>query len=203
MVTRCKHMKFYSPGMQVPRQVMTGNKPDVRYLFRFGSLCRVLLPLEKRQHKFHTYTEDCCYLGPCPLGKGTRFLRIINMQTMVRDDCVVYGDILPFRSVGGKGAAVKIGSKSAAWDDVHCVFPIRESVRSAMGVYRSLCLLVCRFINRDCSRKRFCTAYLSPDATSVSRLCVEPSASLWLPGGRARLRPGSGGSPAAPHSKLR
>ena len=58
------------------------------------------------------------YLGPCPLGKGTRFLRLKNMQVYVRDDCVVYGDVLPFRSVGGKGAAVQISSKSAANEDL-------------------------------------------------------------------------------------
>ena len=99
-------------------EVMTGNKPDVRYIFRFGCLVRVLLPLELRKHKFDTYTEDCVYLGPCPLGKGTRFLRLKNMQVYVRDDCVVYGDILPFRSVGGKGAAVQIDSRSAANNDI-------------------------------------------------------------------------------------
>ena len=32
--------------------------------------------------------------------EGTRFLRVKSKQTYVRDDCVVYGDILPFRSVG-------------------------------------------------------------------------------------------------------
>ena len=53
-----------------------------------------------------------------PVGKGTRFLRLRNMTVYVRDDSVVYGDILPFRSVGGKGAAVNISSKSAAENDV-------------------------------------------------------------------------------------
>ena len=39
------------------------------------------------------------------------------------------------------------------------------------GGDRSLCLLVCRFINRDCFRKRFCTTYFTPDAASVRRVC--------------------------------
>ena len=41
----------------------------------------------------------------------------------------------------------------------HCVrVPIRKYVCSAMGVYRTSCLLVCRFINRE-FRKRFCSTY--------------------------------------------
>ena len=66
-------------------ELKTGSKPDVRYFHRFGLLARVLLPLELRKHKFHTYTEDCVYLGICPEGKGTRFLRLSNRQV-----CVVF-----------------------------------------------------------------------------------------------------------------
>ena len=66
----------------------------------------MLLPLELRRHKFHTYTEDCVYLGPGPNGHGTRFLRLKNMTVYVRYDCVVYGDVMPLRSVGGKETSV-------------------------------------------------------------------------------------------------
>ena len=65
------------------------------------------------------------------------------------------------------------------------------------GVYRSRCLLVRRFINRECFRKRFCSTYLSPDATSVRRLCVVLSGSLWLRRGE-ELRSGERGCPAPP-----
>jgi hypothetical protein len=93
-------------GWKTRYELATGSKPDVRYLFRCGCLARVLLPLELRRHKFHTYTEDCVYLGPGPNGHGTRFIRLKNLTVYVRDDCVVYGDVMPFRSVGGKETSV-------------------------------------------------------------------------------------------------
>ena len=96
----------------------TGAKPDVSRLQRFGCLCRVLKPLELRKHKFDAYTEDCCYLGPCPLGKGTRFVRLSNSKVYVRDDCVVYNDVMPFRSTGGKGSPLSVRLSSAAEHDV-------------------------------------------------------------------------------------
>ena len=50
------------------------------------------------------------------------------------------------------------------------LFPLFLQSESDLGD-RSLCLLVCRFINRDCFRKRFCTTYFTPDAASVRRVC--------------------------------
>ena len=96
----------------------TGSKPDVRGVQRFGCLCRVLKPLELRKHKFDTYTEDCVYLGLCPHGHGTRFLRLSNSKVYVRDDCVVYNDVMPFRSTGGKGSPLNVLTSSAAMHDV-------------------------------------------------------------------------------------
>ena len=43
-------------GWKSRYEMRTGRQPDVRYLFRFGELCRVLKPLERRQHKFDCLT---------------------------------------------------------------------------------------------------------------------------------------------------
>ena len=138
-------------------QKMSGAAPDVRYIFRFGCLSRVLLPLELRKHKFHTYTEDCVYLGPCPLGKGTRFLRLKNQQVYVRDDCVVYADVMPFRSVGGQDSVVHFNAAndvmhSIAWD----VDDATTSTDNAQNVH---------------------TPQLSPGSTVVLRSAPQPPAS--------------------------
>ena len=91
-------------------EVAMGIKPDLRYLFRFGCLCRVLKPLETRKHKFDTHAEDCVYLGPAypldPMSRGTRFLRLSTRTVIVRHDVVVYPDTMPFRSTGGKTSKV-------------------------------------------------------------------------------------------------
>ena len=39
-------------------EVATGQKPDLRYIFRGGALCRVLKPIEIRQHTFDCLTDD-------------------------------------------------------------------------------------------------------------------------------------------------
>lgn len=115
-------------GWKTRWECMTGEKPNLRYLFRCGCKARVLLPLELRKHKFDTYTEDCVYLGPCPEGRGTRFIRLKNMTVYVRQDCVVYPEIMPFRSMGGQGCTVPLSGTGtsaaqdrmihmAAWDD--------------------------------------------------------------------------------------
>ena len=89
----------------------------MRFIFRFGCLCKVLLPLELRRHKFDAYTEDCAYLGPCPDGAGTRFLRMRTKAVIVRKDVIVYEDTMPFRSMGGKPEAGLLAIASEGhWD---------------------------------------------------------------------------------------
>ena len=79
-------------------EVATGIKPDFSKVFRCGSLCRVLKPLEKRTHKFDAHAHDCVYLGPRPLGGGARYLPLDTRRVLVRRDVVVYGDVMPFRT---------------------------------------------------------------------------------------------------------
>ena len=103
-------------GWKSRYEMRTGRKPDVRYLYQFGILCRVLKPLEKRQHKFDTYSEDCVFLCNVRDGRGVKFLRLSNKTVYTRNDMVVVQGKMPFRSVGGlkESPTLQINSANAA-----------------------------------------------------------------------------------------
>ena len=71
-------------------EVRTGRKPDVRYICRFGCLCKVLLPLELRKHKFDAYTEDYVYAWTVS-GRGRDSFPAVEHEGdyIVRKDVVV------------------------------------------------------------------------------------------------------------------
>ena len=104
-------------------EVRTGRQPDVRYMFGFGELSRVLKPLELRQHKFDCFTDDCIYLGTVRDGRGIRFLRLSNRKVYVRNDMVVTQGVMPYRSVGGLKTALQVKSIDAA--DLDIIFNVR------------------------------------------------------------------------------
>ena len=108
-----------SLGWKTRHEMVTGVKPDVSQIFRFGCLLKMLKPLETRTHKFDVHAEDYVNFGPCPLGKGTRALCIRTNRVHVRDDVVCYPDVMPFRSMGGSGVNTKLATEIAhtiTWD---------------------------------------------------------------------------------------
>ena len=98
-------------------EAATGSKPDARGWHRFGCLCRVLKPLELRKHKFDVHAQDCVYLGPAENGIHCYNLR--DKKAVVRNDCVVYDAIMPFRSMGGSTAPLNVRKATA---EEHSVF---------------------------------------------------------------------------------
>ena len=104
-----------SLGWKSRMEAATGAKPDFSRIFRFGCLCRVLKPLETRTHKFDAHSQDCVYLGPCPLGGGTRYLPLDTRRVLVRKDVVVYSDVMPFRTAAARNVSLT-SSRSLAQD---------------------------------------------------------------------------------------
>ncbi|NCG15684.1 MAG: DDE-type integrase/transposase/recombinase, partial [Synechococcales cyanobacterium H12SWP_bin.12] len=82
-------------------ELVSHRKPDMRTLYRIGSLARRLKPIEKRTHKFDTRVEDCVNLGWN--GAGWDLLRLSDGQVLQDVDVVMYEHEMPFhaRSVGG------------------------------------------------------------------------------------------------------